>query len=147
MVEEYYVIENDISCEVENADRRGKPLTGEEAVEAGLKWLCNNEFRSLDFDGDARGMQQSIVNQAVLDRLSDAFQVLLVESARDFESNAKIVEARGVLGLASSNSHDCAFGSQIVLFQVLRSVKGSTGTQGGEEQLGRSHTFIETTIF
>ena len=117
---EYYVIENDISWEVGDADRRERrtltrdePMRrvvgGQEIVEAGLKWLGNNEFGGLDFDGDARGKQQSIVNQAVLDRLFDAFQVLLVESARDFESNAKIVEARGVLDLISGDADNRAF--------------------------------------
>ena len=138
MVEEYYVIENDISCEVENADRkewrtliRGKQILevvgSQQIVEAGFKWLCNNEFGSLDIDGDAGGVQQSIVNQAVLDRLFDAFQVFLVEAAGDFDGNAKIVKARGILDLVSGDTDDSAFGRQIMFFQVLRGVKGSAG--------------------
>src|SRR5689334_17988560 len=92
-------------------------------------------------------MQKSIVNQAVADSFFHAFEVLLAQFTGNLKVNAKIIQARGVRGFVRGNAYDGSFRCQSVLSQVLRGVKACARTKGGEEQLGRGHSFVEAAVF
>src|SRR5215831_3350453 len=92
-------------------------------------------------------MQKSIVNQTVVNRFLDPFEVLRTQFTWNLKGNSKIIQACGTGNLVRSDADDCPFRRQFAFSQVLRGVKTCARTEGSEEQLGRSHSFVEAAVF
>ena len=76
--------------------------------------LFGDDFGGPDRDCDFGRIEQSIVNQAIVDSTVNTIEVLLVQIAGDFKGNAKIVQTRGPFGFIGGDPNDCAFGGQFL---------------------------------
>jgi len=101
----------------------------------------------VDFDGDGGGMEERVVDQALVDGAVDAFDVLGIEAGGDFDSDVEIVEAGRGGAFVGGDADFGALGGKVVLAQVGGGVKGGAGAEGSEEEFGRGHAFVEAAVF
>src|SRR6266849_10237269 len=94
-----------------------------------------------------RGVEQGVVDQAVMYSLLDSAAVFLAQRRGNFHFNLKIVQTRRILGFVSEDMDEGAFDSQLVFLQILRGVKARAGTQRRQQELRRSHALVEAAVF
>src|SRR6476661_676494 len=87
-------------------------------------------------------MQQSVVNQAMMDRFFHAGFVLLRQATRHIDIDPEVVHAGRIFQLLSMHAYPRPFSSQLVLAQVHSSIEASTRPQRRQHQLRRSHCFV-----
>jgi hypothetical protein len=135
------------------------PVTGRRAIHHNSEIACLSsaglflrklyallQGHRLHREGNPRGMQQGIVDEAVAYGLLDSCVVLVAQDCGNFYFNAKIVHTRRILGFLGGDQNLGAVGSQLVFLQVLRRVKTHAGTQRRQQKFGRSHALVESTV-
>ena len=101
----------------------------------------------MDFDSDGGRTEECVVDEALMNGALYACDVPGVEAGGDVDEDAEVVEARRIFALVAGNADSGAFDTEFVFAEVGGGVKGGAGTERGEQEFGRGHAFVETSVF
>src|SRR5215470_13839872 len=75
-----------------------------------VRWSGLGQSDALNFQADFRGIQQRVVNQALMNGFFDASFVIIAELLRNLHRNAKVLQAWRSLSLFGGDANACTFG-------------------------------------
>jgi hypothetical protein len=103
----------------------------------------------MNLNRNRRGMEQRVVNQALMHGAIDPFEMLGIQPGGYIDEDAEVVQTRRAV-LQALLGGDADFGSgfgELVFAQVSSGIERSARTEGREHEFGRSHAFVEAAVF
>lgn len=115
---------------------------------AALLLLLRRGRKFFYVDRDLGRVEERVVNQAVMDDSFDAGSMLVRQLQRRFDLDTEVVDAGdGILDFVGGDADVRAFSRELEFTKILRGIESGARAEGCEQELGRSHAFVEASIF
>jgi hypothetical protein len=88
-------------------------------------------------------VEEGVVDEAVVDGLLQAGAVLVCQVDGDGDGDVEVVDAGGVGDFVGGDGNAGAGGGEALFLEIGDGVVGGAGAEGGEQEFGRGHAFVE----